>query len=406
LLVELAFMSLRIALLAFAIWCGSIFPGLAQTAASADVVSVGSLGLRGGYDTNPTDTPGARGSLFMTETASYDYLRGSLSEDGLGLKINLTNTVYDPNVAAPSTNVLVAATKALQLAPNLNLRTTLMATVDDNWARHFHSAHWRNRVEYDTESFRAFVNIDANLSALNERDIFTLSSFLPEDENFVTMTAMPGFAYKFAGGEVGTSVALSRVAYLAPDIFGADRSHDVVQPNAFFNATMSGLELEGSLSPFIAIYDSADFDSVRSLLYTAKLKYPTGPWTFGVGSSRTMQDTTLPFVSLDSVLAHEASVSYKFDDNNAISLLARYRRDDFLGQADLWSTTCLAGIDYAHDFGGGLVGTAGVSVRQVVRPGELQPLAINMQIGLSEKLDFGNPPKPAADKPLDIKPPA
>jgi hypothetical protein len=377
---------------------------MAQTA-SPDVVSTGSLGLRSGFDTNPTDTVGARGSPFVTQTINYDYLRGSLAEDGLGLKLSVSDTIYDPNVAAPATGVLIAATKALRLAPNLSLRTTLTTTVDDSWARRFHSAQWRNRIEYDTANIRLFANLDTSLSALNERDIFTLSGFLPEDENFVTATALPGLAYKFEGGEVGTSVALSRVAYLAPDILGFDRSHDVVQPNAFFSAKVSGIELEGSLSPYLATYDTADFDTVRQLLYTAKIRYPTGPWTFGLGSSRIVQDTTLPFVSLDSVSAHEASVSYKFDDYNALSLLARYRRDDFLGVPDLWSTTYLTGIDYAHDFGDGLVGTAGLSVRQVIRPGEIQPLAFNLQIGLQKKLDFGDP-KPAADKaPLNIKPP-
>jgi hypothetical protein len=53
---------------------------------------------------------------------------------------------------------------------------------------------------------------------------------------------------------------------------------------------------------------------------------------------------------------------------NAINPLARYRRDDYLGVADLWSTTYLTGIDYAHDFGDGLIGTAELSVRQVTVP--------------------------------------
>lgn len=104
-------------------------------------------------------------------------------------------------------------------------------------------------------------------------------------------------------------------------------------------------------------------------------------------------------------MPHEASVSYKFNDHNAISLITLYRRDDFLGVADLWSTTYLAGVDYGHDFGDGLIGTAGISARQLVRPGDVEPLAFNLQIGLQKKLDFGNPPKPATDKPLDIKPP-
>src|ERR1700761_7047241 len=184
-------MARRIVLLAFAAWGLSVSASLAQSAAPENVVSAGSLGLRGGFDSNPTDTPGARGSLFVTQTVSYDYLRGSLSEDGLGLKVIVSDTIYDPGVAAPSTNVLLAATKAIKLAPNLNLRTTLTATVDDSWARRFHSMQWRNRIEDDTQQFRIFTNIDTSLSALNERDIFTLSSFLPSDENFITMTAMP-----------------------------------------------------------------------------------------------------------------------------------------------------------------------------------------------------------------------
>lgn len=366
-------------------------------------VSAGSIGLRTGYDSNPTDILGAHGSMFATQTLNYDYLRGSLQDGVIGLNIKVADTQYDPNVAAPSTNAIIAATGAIELAPKLTLRTTLTTTVDDSWARRSHAVQLRNRVEYDTTDFRIFANVDAGLNALNERNIFTLGGFLPQDENFATTTFLPGFAYKFGTGEIGTSVALSRVAYLDTDIFGLDRSHNIVQPNAFFSVKTSGVEVEGSVSPYFARYDTTDFDDVRLLLYTAKVKYQTGAWTFGVGSSRTVQDTTLSFASLDTALAHEASVSYKFDDKNAVSLLARYRRDDYLG-TDLWSTTFLTGIDFAHDFGEGFIGTAGASVRQVRRPDEVQPWALNLQIGLQKKLDFGDVPKPAADKVADAKP--
>jgi len=370
----------------------------------AETVSAGSIGLRSGFDSNPTDTLGAHSSAFVTQTISYDYLRGS-QQEGIALSLKAADTIYDPNVAAPSTNVVAAATGALRLAPNLNLRSTLTTTVDDNWARRAHSVQWRNRIEYDTTQFRVFANLDSSISSLNERDIFTNGGFLPSDENFGTATVTPGAAYKFGSGEIGTSVTLSRVAYLATDILGLDRSHDIVQPNAFFSAKVSGIELEGSLSPFLASYDTADFDNVRALLYTAKLRYPTGPWTFGLASSRTMLDTTLPFSSLDEASSHEASVSYKIDDHDAVSLFARYRRDDYL-DTDLWSTTFLTGIDFAHDFGDGLLGTAAASVRQVRRPDEIQPWALNLQVGLQKKLDFGGPPTAAPDKAAGVKPAA
>jgi hypothetical protein len=380
----------------------------AQTAAPAttpsETVSAGSIGLRSGFDSNPTDTLGARGSMFVTQTINYDYLRGS-QQEGIGLSLKAADTIYDPRVAAPSTNIIAAATGMLRLAPNLNLRSTLTTTVDDSWARRAHSVQWRNRIEYDTTQFRVFANVDTSLSSLNERDIFTNGGFLPTDENFATATVTPGAAYKFEGGEIGTSVTLSRVSYLALDILGLDRSHDIVQPNAFFSAKVSGVELEGSLSPYLANYDTADFDNVRALLYTAKLRYPTGPWTFGLASSRTMLDTTLPFASLDEALAHEASVSYKIDDKDAVSLVARYRRDDYLG-TDLWNTTFLTGVDFARDLGDGFTGTAGASIRQVRRPDEVQPWALNLQVGIQKKLDFSGPQTPAPDKAAGTKPAA
>jgi len=119
---------------------------MAQTVPS-EAVSVGSIGLRGGFDSNPTDTPGAHGSLSVTQTVSYDYLRGSL-QDGIALKLRATDTIYDPNVVAPSTNVVAAATVATRIAPNLGVSATLTTMIDDNWARRPHSMQLRNRAEY------------------------------------------------------------------------------------------------------------------------------------------------------------------------------------------------------------------------------------------------------------------
>ena len=92
-------MTSRMLLLTLAVWCQGVSAGIAQTA-STETVNAGSIGLRSGFDTNPTDTPGGRGSAFVTQTVSYDYLRGSLAEDGLGLKLSVRDTIYDHDVAA------------------------------------------------------------------------------------------------------------------------------------------------------------------------------------------------------------------------------------------------------------------------------------------------------------------
>jgi hypothetical protein len=378
----------RTFLLAMTVSCVGPSNGMAQIVPStAETVSTATIGLRGGFDSNPTDILGARGSPLFTQTFDYAYLRGS-QQDAVGLKLNAVDTLYNPTVAAPTTTVVAAATAVLRLAPELTLRTTLTTTLDDSWARRSHAVQLRERFEDDTPQFRLFTNFDVSLSSLNERDIFTNGGFLPYDENFVTVTALPGFAYKIGPGEIGASVALSRVSYFEDDILGLDRSHDVVQPNLFFSTSLSGFQLEGSVSPYFADFDTGDFDPVRQVLYTAKIKYPTGPWTFGIASTRTMQDTTLPFSAVDEALAHEGSASYKIDDHNAVNVLARFRRDDYLGLG-AWATTLLMGCDFAHDFGGGFLGTASTSIRQVKHPGETLPWSLNVQFGLQKQLDFG-----------------
>ena len=152
------------------VWCFGVSSATAQST-SPETVSSGSIGLRSGIDTNPTDTLGAHGSAFVTETVNYDYLRGSAGE-GLAVKLSLSNTDYDPNVAAASTTALAAVTGTLVIAPDLNLRSTLTTTVDDNWARRSHAVQWRNRIEYDTSQIRLFANLDAGVNALNERNYF------------------------------------------------------------------------------------------------------------------------------------------------------------------------------------------------------------------------------------------
>ncbi|WP_342725282.1 hypothetical protein AAFG07_41385 [Bradyrhizobium sp. B097] len=44
------------------------------------------------------------------------------------------------------------------------------------------------------------------------------------------------------------------------------------------------------------------------------------------------------------------------------------------------------------------------SIRQVRRTDEVQPWALNVQIGFQKKLDFGDAPKAAAAKLTEVKP--
>ncbi len=222
----------------------------------------------------------------------------------------------------------------------------------------------------------------------------------------MTRTFMPGFALpKFATGEIGSSVALSRVGYLATDLFEArSQPQHRLQPNAFLTPVKAnGVEIEGSLSPYFCRYDTTDFDDVKQLLYTRQGQVSNG-----------FMDVRRRFVAdhpghhaVVCIARHRAVArglgQLQVRRQELVSLLTRYRRDDYLN-TDLWSTTFLTGFDFAHDFGDGYIGTAGASVRQVRRPDEVQPWALNVQIGFQKKLDFGDAPKAADAKVTEVKP--
>jgi len=363
-----------------------------DAAPSATVVSA-TIGLRGGFDQNPTDSSEARGSAFETQTLSFDYVHGTAKE---GYSVNLTsvNTFYDPRVAAPSLSNNLTFNNGLDLGGGVSLRTTLQALNDTSWSRRQETALLRNRVEYDQPSYRLFMNLDTSINSLNERNIFALGNFLPRPENYVNVTVLPGAAYKLPFGEVGASFSATDMVYLEDfDYIGLRRDETRLQPNLFANATYKDIAVEGSISPFRAIFPAKDFDTVKKLLYTAKLKVPWKMFTLDLSSTRTVQDTTLPFSAIDVVTQHEARLTAKINDANAVSAYYRWKQDDYrgLGAIELVKTI---GVDYAHKLGNGFVATTSVSTRKVQETGSVIPRAFNVTLGLQKQLDFS----PSNDK--------
>jgi hypothetical protein len=365
----------------------------AETAAAAKTVaatetSVLTLGLRGGYDSNPTDGPVARASAFSTTILGYQYLNGS-AKDGISLSLNAVDTYYDPRVAAPSLANSATFNAATLLADTLVLRGTLAAGNEQTWSRRRNAASARLRLDYELGDFRLFGSVEAGLAALNERNYFALGAFLPRDENAGTLTVLPGIAYRTGLGEFGVSLTAAKVAYLEDyDYLGFRRDNDRLQPNLFYSGTLRGVTLEGSLSALDAVFPDKDFDDLRRLLFTAKLKLPFEPFVLELASSRTAQDTTLPFSAIDIVDLHEAKLSWKLGARSVLALFARAKSDDYTGLGAKAVTRGI-GLEYAYNFASGLTATAQASLRRVRETGTSVPDGFNIQFGLQRAFSLG-----------------
>lgn len=355
--------------------------------------SVAVIGLRGGFDSNPAGIQGANGTPVVTTYATWDYLHGTL-QDGYGLNLSLVETHYDPRALASARAHSLTLKHGLSLGNSTALQSSLAASGEQTWSRRKSSLAWRERLDHGIGPFRLFASGEARITALNERNVFNLGDFLPRDENFGTLGLTTGAAWRSGETEIGLSFSASRVHYIeGVDYLGFRRDHNRLQPNLFFSTVLGGAAIEGSLSPFRAYFPEKEFDAVESLLYTAKLRLPYERFTLDLGSTRTVEDTTLPFSVINVTTAHEAKLTARIDDDNAVSLIARRKTDDYVG-IDARSDQKGIGIDYQRSLGKGFTATASGAWRKTKETGLTPVTSFSVMLGLQKQIDLSRIGKP------------
>lgn len=355
--------------------------------------SIAVIGLRGGFDSNPAGIQGANGTPVVTTYATWDYLHGTL-QDGYGLNLSLVEMQYDPRALASARAHSLTLKHGFSLGDASAIQSSLSVNNEQSWSRRKSSLTWRERLDHGIGPFRLFVSGEARMTALNERNVFNLGDFLPRDENFGTLGLTTGAAWRSGETEIGLSFSASRVHYIeGVDYLGFRRDHNRLQPNLFFSTVLGGAAIEGSLSPFRAYFPEKEFDAVESLLYTAKLRLPYERFTLDLGSTRTVEDTTLPFSVINVTTAHEAKLTARIDDDNAVSLSARRKTDDYVG-LDARSDQKGIGIDYQRNLGKGFTATAAGAWRKTKETGLTPVTSFSVMLGLQKQLDLSRIGKP------------
>ena len=364
-----------------------------EKAAEENENSIAIIGLRGGFDSIPAGIQGANGTPVVTTYATWDYLHGTL-QDGYGLNLSLVETHYDPRALASARAHSLALKHAVSLGDSTVLQSSVTVSGEQSWSRRKSSLAWRERLDHGIGPFRLFASGEARITALNERNVFNLGDFLPRDENFGTLGLTTGAAWRSGETEIGLSFSASRVHYIeGVDYLGFRRDHNRLQPNLFVSTALGGATIEGSLSPFRAYFPEKEFDAVESLLYTAKLRLPYQRFTLDLGSTRTVEDTTLPFSVINVTTAHEAKLTARIDDNNAVSLIARRKTDDYVG-LDARSDQKGIGIDYQRSLSKGFTATASGAWRKTKETGLTPVTSFSVMLGLQKQIDLSRIGKP------------
>lgn len=379
----------------FALFC-VVFGALpaAGEEVAETLVSTAVVGLRGGFDSSPTNSKGEKGSPTLTGFAGWNYLRGTV-QDGYGLDLLLIDTQYDPRQLAASRQHTLTLKHATGIGETLSLQSSLAIENEQSWSRRRHALSWRERLNLSLGSFRLFANAEARLAALNERNVFADGDFLPQDENLATLGITPGVAWRQGETEIGVSFMASRTRFTnGSDYLGMRRDNYRLQPNLFVSTTLKGASIEASLSPLQIIFPDKEFENERKLLYTAKLRLPYERLTLDLSSGRTVEDTTLPFTVINLVTQHEGKLTARFNDTNALSLTVRQKLEDYLG-LDATTRTSSIGLDYARGLGNGMTATASAAWRKTKDTGLEAVPAFVVQLGLQKQFDFSEPGKAA-----------
>ncbi len=342
--------------------------------------------LRGGFDTNPNDAAGGRSSPVVS--AGIDYLyRAEKDGRALSLSLGARGDAYSADIRLPTDELrfTLETGSALGEASAQRLTASFLRETEDGTRRT--TAALRQRIERRFGPFKAFASVEGKGQTINEVNVL-FDGYLPSSQQFATATVTPGLAWTGGFGEVGVSVAASRVRHLSgKDYLGLDRDQHRVQPFLFATLAGRGVRFEGSVSHLVARFDNRDYGPFARILYDARLTFPAGPVEVGLQAARFVRDTTFPTAEFEVTETWEARATRRLSDAAAVSGFVRNRRKSFDGP-DLDLRTLTAGIDAERRLSAHLTLAATAALRRAAPTGGSPTTAGVFTLALTRRIDL------------------
>jgi hypothetical protein len=308
---------------------------------------LGSLQLRGGYDSNPTFSALDKGTALGGINAVI--VAGRTTENYIAaLSAEASYTRYSEAVDAPVGRYKAAFDIANKDQSEYSLKSTTSVASFRNYDTQSLDAIERVRLQKTDGVVQPFVAAEARYSELNESNVL-LGEFLPKPEVYLRGTIIPGISIKKDGLEIGTSVNLSVTRYQDKlDLFGFRRDNERAEPFLFLRYNKDKFSFFASLSRLYGDWHDVDFSDVRKNLYETGVTYDGDPIGFELSAKRTAEETTFPISPISIDTLYSGKIKKKLDKKNAIAFFGRYYEKEYL-DSNFMQRTRSFGAQFTHD---------------------------------------------------------
>jgi hypothetical protein len=366
--------------------------GLIGSHAFAEDDFTASFRLRGGFDSNPQFSIGqGSGSAFIaTDTA----LAAGMKADGytLGVAAEANATHYARPLLTPARGGKVILRGSIG-DDDLKLDSTSTIADTSTYNLRLTDLIQSVRAEARYKPIKLFVTAEGGQSSLNQTNAI-FQDFLPDPQQYLRGTLIPGVSLVSGKSEFGASVNLSVRRYLQEfDVFGYRRHNERVQPFLFAKYAGDAVTAFVSVSQLRGTWHDPDFTNVNRTLFDASLTWRAAPFRVDLTAWRRAGETTFPISPITIDTAYSAKVSWNVEPKVTLTASVGYAASDYLDSPFRARTLICGvgatrdidddltlGIDIAYakgslisgDDANGLVVTSSITKRFSVKPPELK----------------------------------
>lgn len=329
--------------------CGALLVALAAalyafSAAAQEQVWVGSVQLRGGFDSNPTLVAGrGDGSAFAGIDAA---MAGGGSTEALTIGVigEIAATKYGDSSVAASMHQRASVTVANNDRQDWAVTSTTILQNLRSYEERAFAAIQSLRLQWMRGTFRPFVTTEAAYSTLNETNAI-FADFLPQPHRTLRGTIIPGLAIRIGELEAGTSLNLSAIRYAEElDDFLFRRDNERIEPFLFASYEWNKLSLFASISRLFGDWHDPDLGDVAETLYDLSLTWRGEPVEVTISASRTAKETTFPVSPLATDRILSASIRWAIAADTIIGAYGSRKVTDYLGSPFRSRTVTFGGL--------------------------------------------------------------
>ncbi len=325
--------------------------GLVGSHACAESDFTASFRLRGGFDTNPLLAIGqGGGSLFV---AADTALAAGMKADGytLGVAAEATAMHYAQPRITPTRGGKVILRGSIG---DDDLRLDSTSTIADVSSYTLRSSELIQSVRAESRRgpIKLFATAEGGRTSLNQANAI-FQDFLPDPQQHLRGTLIPGVSLVSGEFEIGASVNLSARRYLQEfDVFGYRRDNERVQPFLFAKYGGGAVTAFGSVSRLYGTWHDPDFTNVDRILFDASLSWRAAPFGIDLTAWRRASETTFPISPITIDTAYSARVSWNWEPKVTLAASVGYSISEYLDSPFRAQTlTCGVGAirDFDHD---------------------------------------------------------